>query len=319
MTPETMAVPAGSAVPVDVQNRTLRAGIIGLGAGRAHMRGYQDAAGVEVFALAGKETERLDDLASGYGAERTYTDWQDNYPVALYDRDKVGAGLAGVRDKGAGPTPLRNGLRKLDTILSGLTGRSAVFLFWDGEFTGPDPVKDALEIAHKHDVCFYVVSSAKPKREAELAHNVATINNCSRVIPLADFFAHPEYTSAALWDVKVTEHPVPTNELNFTFNGIDLGADDEAHLDKIAAFMAEHKDVHLVAAGYTDDVGSRDYNEGLSKKRAEMVGNYLKSKGVEESRMVLLWYGLTNPIVPNDSDENRAKNRRVEIKLSLAE
>jgi outer membrane protein OmpA-like peptidoglycan-associated protein len=249
----------------------------------------------------------------------TYTDWQDNYPVALYDRDKVGAALAGVRDKGAGPTPLRNGLRKLDAILDGLTGRSAVFLFWDGEFTGPDPVKDALEIAKKNDVCYYVVSSAKPKREAELAHNVATINNCSRVIPLADFFAHPEYTSAALWDVKVTEHPVPTNELNFTFNGIELGADDEAHLDKIAAFMAEHKDVHLVAAGYTDDVGSRDYNEGLSKKRAEMVGNYLKSKGVEESRMVLLWYGLTNPIVPNDSDENRAKNRRVEIKLSLAE
>jgi len=50
-----------------------------------------------------------------------------------------------------------------------------------------------------------------------------------------------------------------------------------------------------------------------------MVGGYLKGKGVDSSRIVLLWHGLTNPIVPNDSAENRARNRRVEIKLSLAE
>jgi len=249
----------------------------------------------------------------------TYTDWQDNYPVALYDRAKVGTALEGVRDKGSGTTPLRNGLEKLRPILAGLQGRSAVFLFWDGEYTGKDPIGTVQDLAAGHDVCFYVVSSAKPKRQAEMALNLATLNNCSRVIPLADFFAHPEYTSGALWDVKVTEHPVPQNALNFTFNGTELGADDKAHLDAIATFMGEHKDVHLVAAGYTDDVGDRNYNEGLSKRRAEMVGNYLKSKGVDESRVVLLWYGLTNPIAPNDSAENRAKNRRVEIKLSLPE
>jgi outer membrane protein OmpA-like peptidoglycan-associated protein len=247
----------------------------------------------------------------------TYTDWQDNYPVGLYNRDKVGAALAGLRDKGKGPTPLKFALEKLDPILGGLTGRSAVFVFWDGEYTGKSPVETALELSKKHDVCFYVVSSAEPARQAELATNVATINNCSRVIPLADFFAHPEYTSSALWDVKVTEHAVPQNDLNFTFDGTELDDEDKAHLDAIAAFMAEHKDVHLVAAGYTDDVGDRNYNEGLSKKRAEQVGNYLTGKGVESSRIVLLWHGLTNPIVPNDSEENRAKNRRVEVKLSI--
>lgn len=249
----------------------------------------------------------------------TYTGWQDNYPVALYDRDKVGAALATLPVKGKGPTPLRNAMLKLDPILAGLQGRTAVFAFWDGEYTGPNPVSAALDLAKKYDVCFYVVSSAKPARQAELATNVATINNCSRVIPLADFFAHPEYSSSALWDVKVTENAVPQNELNFTFNGTELDDSDKANLDKIAAFMAEHKDIHLVAAGYTDDVGSRNYNEGLSRKRAEMVGNYLMGKGVESSRIVLLWHGLTNPIVPNDSAENRARNRRVEIKLSLAE
>jgi len=195
-----------------------------------------------------------------------------------------------------------------------------VFVFWDGQAsTLADPVNAAYQLANKHDVCFYVISSANPKRQAELTKNVATINNCSRVIPLADFFEHPEYSSSALWDVKVSEHPVPQNDLNFTFDGTELDDADKAHLDKIAAFMAEHKDVHLVAAGYTDDVGDRNYNEGLSRKRAEQVGNYLTGKGVESSRIVLLWHGLTNPIVPNDSEENRAKNRRVEVKLSIPE
>src|SRR5438876_71272 len=82
-------------------------------------------------------------------------------------------------------------------ILTPLKGRTAVFVFWDGEYTGMDPVQVAKDIAKKHDVCLYVVSSAKPKREAEMMKNVPTLNNCSRVIRLADFFNHPEYTTGA--------------------------------------------------------------------------------------------------------------------------
>jgi OOP family OmpA-OmpF porin len=148
------------------------------------------------------------------------------------------------------------------------------------------------------------------------------------VIPLADFFNHPEYTSGALWDVKVTEHIVTTTstkvvgakmDSNFTFNGTELSATEKGDLDKVASFMSGHPKSYAVIAGYTDDVGTKDYNEGLSKKRAEMVGGYLKGKGIDSSRMVLFWYGLSNPIVPNDSPENRAKNRRVEIKIGLGE
>jgi OOP family OmpA-OmpF porin len=258
----------------------------------------------------------------------TYTDWQDNLPMQLYNREKVAAAMDTIRDKGAGPTPLKIGLQKLDKILEPLKGRTAVFVFWDGEFTGQDPIEVAKDVAKKHDACFYVISSAKPKREAEMAKNVPTLNNCSRVIPLADFFTHPEYTSGALFDVKVTEHVVTSTEtkivglktdMNFTFAGTELSAKDKGDLDKVAEFMKGKPKSYAVIAGYTDDVGTRDYNEGLSKKRAEMVGDYMKGKGIDSSRIVLFWYGLTNPIVPNDSPENRAKNRRVEINVGLGE
>ena len=56
----------------------------------------------------------------------------------------------------------------------------------------------------------------------------------------------------------------------------------------------------------------------ISRGRAEMVSSYLKEKhGLDDSRMVLFWYGPTNPIVPNNSAANQAKNRRVEINVGL--
>jgi OOP family OmpA-OmpF porin len=258
----------------------------------------------------------------------TYTGWQDIYPVQAYNRDKIAAALDTLPTKGKGPTPLNSGLNKLDAILAPLTGRSAVFVFWDGEYTGANPADTARELAKKYDVCFYVVSSATPKRETTLAADVKTLNACSRVIPLADFYERPAYTSGALFDVKVTEHVVTTTEskiaglkvddINFATNKTALVASEKAELDKLAEFMKAKPESYAVIAGYTDNVGSRDHNEGLSRGRAEMVSNYLKTKhGLDSSRMVLFWYGPTNPIVPNTSPANQAKNRRVEINVGL--
>src|SRR5688572_31119210 len=112
----------------------------------------------------------------------TYTDWQENYPMQPYDREKVAAALASMREKGAGPTALKIGLQKLEGILKPLSGRTAVFVFWDGEYTGQDPTEIAKKLAQSYDVCFYVISSANPRREASLAQDVASLNSCSRVI-----------------------------------------------------------------------------------------------------------------------------------------
>jgi outer membrane protein OmpA-like peptidoglycan-associated protein len=260
----------------------------------------------------------------------TYTPWEVIYPTQLYDRQKVAAALATVRKEGRGPTPLKAGLKMLDDVVKPLTGRTAVFLFSDGEYTGDDPSGIAKNMARAYDVCFYVISTAKPGIETTVMQDIASVNACSRVIPLADFVNHAEYTSGALFDVKVTEHVVTTTDtkiiglkvdnMNFTFNGTELAAKDQGELDKLAEFMKGHPKSYAVIAGYTDDIGTKDYNEGLSRGRAEMVGRYLKEKhGIADSRMVLVWYGHTNPIVANDTPENRAKNRRVEINVGLGE
>lgn len=258
----------------------------------------------------------------------TYTDWQDNYPVQAYNREKVAAALAGVRDKGKGPTALNTGLTKLEPILKPLHGRTAVFLFSDGEYTGPNPANRLKAMAKADDVCFYIISTARPERDAELRKDVESLNACSRLIPLADFVNRPEYTTGALFDVKVTEQVetttqkkvvgVKVDDINFATNKSELEAEDKAQLDKLGAFMKEKPNSYALIAGYTDDVGTRDHNEGLSRRRAEMVARYLKeAHGIDDSRMVLFWYGPNNPLVANDSPENQAKNRRVEVRVGL--
>jgi OOP family OmpA-OmpF porin len=259
-----------------------------------------------------------------------YTDWQELYPVQLYNREKVDAALNKIPDRGRGITPLNTGLKKLEGVLKPLKGRTAVFVFWDGDYTGDNPADTARRLAKEYDVCFYVISSARPSREATLTQDVASLNACSRVIPLASFFNQPNFMSGALFDVKATEHVVTTTDtkivgakvdnINFAFNETELAAKDKAELDKLAQFMNDRPKSYVVIAGYTDNVGTRDHNEGLSRGRAEMVARYLKEKhSIGDSRMVLFWYGPNNPLVPNDTPANQAKNRRVEVNVGLGE
>jgi outer membrane protein OmpA-like peptidoglycan-associated protein len=62
-------------------------------------------------------------------------------------------------------------------------------------------------------------------------------------------------------------------------------------------------------------VGTESYNQELSVKRAEAVYTYLTSQGIPEEMITFKGYGQTQPAYPNDSDENRSKNRRIEFKI----
>ena len=73
----------------------------------------------------------------------------------------------------------------------------------------------------------------------------------------------------------------------------------------------------LEIAGHTDNVGDDNLNLVLSKKRAEALKSYLMSQGIEESRLLTLFYGETKPVATNDTPEGRQKNRRVEMKIVI--
>ena len=84
-----------------------------------------------------------------------------------------------------------------------------------------------------------------------------------------------------------------------------------------SATITGQSDLRIELAGHTDDRGSENYNKVLSTQRAEAVRQYLISKGVSSERLVAVGYGETKPVLPNDTDEGREANRRVELKALL--
>ena len=105
------------------------------------------------------------------------------------------------------------------------------------------------------------------------------------------------------------------NEIQFKDPKRPARVDNEAKaiLDKAAGLLKSHERVVVEVAGHTDSVGSEEYNQKLSERRAIAVKDYLESKGITATRLSAVGYGEAQPVASNDTDEGRAQNRRVEI------
>ena len=104
--------------------------------------------------------------------------------------------------------------------------------------------------------------------------------------------------------------------LLFMINSAALSEAAKTNLEKVAQVFVKYPETNLLIEGHTDDTGPADFNMELSKKRAYSVSEFLQSKGVSASRMDVKWYGETQPKFPNTSEDNRAKNRRVEVAIT---
>lgn len=106
------------------------------------------------------------------------------------------------------------------------------------------------------------------------------------------------------------------DNLNFEFGKAEIKKDSLPYLDSLADTMLKAKNWKLDIEGHTDDKGGEELNMKLSQSRADAVKNYLVSKGILADVITAKGYGKTKPLVPNDSDANREKNRRVEFKIT---
>ncbi len=101
--------------------------------------------------------------------------------------------------------------------------------------------------------------------------------------------------------------------VNFETGRSVLTASSYAVLDQVAASLVANPEIRIEIAGYTDSVGTRRFNLGLSMGRAAAVRAYLARKGVSPYRMRAQGYGASGYIAPNNTPEGRARNRRVEL------
>ena len=132
-----------------------------------------------------------------------------------------------------------------------------------------------------------------------------------------------------LWDqdaplpVAPPPPPAPTPEVkqkivlrgvNFDFDRAEIRDDAASILDEAARILGENTDVNVSVEGHTDSVGTEEYNQSLSERRAAAVQDYLAGAGVGADRLSTKGMGESDPVASNDTGDGRAQNRRVELK-----
>jgi outer membrane protein OmpA-like peptidoglycan-associated protein len=106
---------------------------------------------------------------------------------------------------------------------------------------------------------------------------------------------------------------ITLGDLLFETDRAELRAGTANNLDKLAAFLNRYPDRNVIIEGYTDNIGSDDYNFDLSQRRAESVRGYLMSQGIATDRMSASGKGEGSPVASNSDATGRQMNRRVEI------
>lgn len=102
-------------------------------------------------------------------------------------------------------------------------------------------------------------------------------------------------------------------EVLFAFDRDTLADGAAAELDRVVKAIASSPRTRVTIEGHTDDVGADEYNLALSERRAQAVAAYLAGKGIDRIRINAKGFGKGWPVAPNDGEEGRRRNRRVEI------
>jgi outer membrane protein OmpA-like peptidoglycan-associated protein len=105
------------------------------------------------------------------------------------------------------------------------------------------------------------------------------------------------------------------NNIFFEFNKFEINPKSFTELDEVVKFLNVNPTIKVEISGHTDNVGNENYNQELSLKRAHSVVDYLSSKGIAKNRLAQIGYGSKRPIKPNDTEENKQVNRRIEFRI----
>ena len=103
--------------------------------------------------------------------------------------------------------------------------------------------------------------------------------------------------------------------ITFAFDRYDIQPQFQTTLNEVAQTLSAYPSTYIDVYGHTDSVGTDAYNMTLSQNRAQSVANYLSSRNVAAARIATQGFGESQPIASNETEQGRAANRRVEIRI----
>ena len=163
-------------------------------------------------------------------------------------------------------------------------------------------------------------ASADPRKHAVMRAGVATVDPESvgyymdqQEASLRDQLSGTEVAVTRVGETIVLSMP---GSATFSSGSSSVQSKFFSVLDSVVVVLDEFNQTYIDVIGHTDSKGSREYNQGLSERRARSVASYFESRAVISERVIADGMGEADPIAPNDTREGRAINRRVEIRLT---
>jgi outer membrane protein OmpA-like peptidoglycan-associated protein len=137
-----------------------------------------------------------------------------------------------------------------------------------------------------------------------------------RLLPVRFTQAFADYQGCVAKLLPQNFEQVKQSQIGFPGGGIELDSAAKARLQVMLEYMKADPTVnHIELDGHSDNSGNRLTNRDLSRRRALAVMEFFKANGIQESQITLRFHGERYPLAPNTSNANRAKNRRVAIRL----
>lgn len=154
---------------------------------------------------------------------------------------------------------------------------------------------------------------------AKIAHKVR-VNVTTKEVEVQEIADYDFETAETLPDVCQDAYNVimANNKLYFGTGSATITRQSGETLDKIIVVARKCDTLEMTIEGHTDNTGDAFANQRLSESRAQAVLSYFTSQSVNTAKMTARGYGADAPIVPNNSSENRAKNRRIEFEITAS-
>ncbi|MEH6635469.1 MAG: OmpA family protein [Halioglobus sp.] len=240
--------------------------------------------------------------------------------LAPYKASDFAASLQSIACAG-GTTPMADGIDAATALLAAETGSVAVFLvsdFWSIQSKPVEQAVSRLKAQHGDNLCLHTVKVGDYTRADSMIAGMTNAAGCDSAVNASDIGTSDAManfvTSALLAPLEYEKHTVSATAL-FDFDKAIVKEQGKAELSNLGELIKSKgitvADIDVI--GHTDNIGSEDYNQELSERRAMAVKDYLVSEGVDGSIIDASGNGEDDPVASNDTDEGRALNRRVDI------
>ena len=215
------------------------------------------------------------------------------------DLDDLCPTAPGLVDLGGCPDQDNDGISDKDDTCPQLAGSKA---------TKGCPDSDGDEVADIEDACPEIAGSptAAGCPDIDVDGVADTDDSCPTLAGVVEKAGCP---------LKPTMEFKTITNINFATGSSELTASAKKDLSDIATILTSNETLRLVIEGHTDDEGEESLNRDLSAERSENVKNFFKEKGIALDKLNTAKYGESAPLVPNNTEAGKAKNRRVVVKI----